>query len=426
MPAGGFGKNLAASIRAFSSCVRASTAASGLRRKSGMSVAAGGAQLRSRAHCTGSPLTDFDCFSFDCYGTLVDWEGSIHQALAPLYTKLPDDHPLRYDRDNLLKAFIQNEGITYGRLAEELGVAASKADKAAFGLGVGDWPIYPDTADALKRLQKHFKLVILSNVKIDNSNLTLAKQFKDVKFDAVYTAEDIGSYKPDARNFEYLITHCREHLGIPSEEIIHVAQALFHDQVSTRAARLATPWIERGEDVPSAIGGNLEEFADKGSFSWRFKNMGEMADAFEGLKDKTKFQASDSLTQALHGIRGSKEKAVGSAEKAEQTQQELERCLEESETREHEIRSACGIVTGGARGSERTTKRAKDAEAERATAQEDARKANEEMDRVIETVETEEQMRVTAVLEAKEPPRLVPIYWKGLRKKEHRRKQGPG
>jgi 2-haloalkanoic acid dehalogenase type II len=244
------------------------------------------------------PLRDFECLTFDCYGTLIDWESGIYQALASLYTQLPDDHPLRYNRINLLKAFIKNEGIvqsahptilytnvldqTYGRVAEELGVEVSKADQAKFGQGVGDWPIYPDTVDALKRLQKHFKLVILSNVDNDNFKRTIKKQFGDIKFDAVYTAENIGSYKPDARNFEYLIRHCEEDLGVKSGKIIHVAQALWHDHIPATAAGLATAWIERGENVPSAIGGRLQDLAHRVSFSWRFKNMGEMANAFEG------------------------------------------------------------------------------------------------------------------------------------------------
>ncbi|KAF9700103.1 hypothetical protein EKO04_001719 [Ascochyta lentis] len=253
---------------------------------------------------TNRLLTDFQCLSFDCYGTLVDWEGGIYRALAPLYTQLPDDHPLRNDRQSVLRAFIKNEGIveaakpnilykdvlaqTYERLAEELSVTASEADKDTFGRGVGDWPIYPDTVGALKRLQKHFKLVILSNVDNDNFRRTIAQQFKDIEFDAVYTAENIGSYKPDARNFEYLIRHCEADLGIKSGRIIHVAQALYHDHVPATAAGLATAWIERGETVPSAIGGELEDLKERVSFSWRFKNMRGMADAFQSLEEKGK------------------------------------------------------------------------------------------------------------------------------------------
>ena len=256
---------------------------------------------------TDRPLTDFDCLTFDCYGTLVDWESGIYQALVSLYTQLPDDHPLRYDRINLLRAFIKIEGIvqsadptalytnvlgqTYGRLAEELGVAASEADKAKFGLGVGDWPIYPDTVDALKRLQEHFKLVILSNVDNDSFKRTITQQFEDIKFDAVYTAENIGSYKPDARNFEYLIRHCEEDLGVKSGKIIHVAQALSHDHIPASAAGLATAWIQRGENVPSAMGGRLEDVADRVSFSWHFKNMGEMTNAFVILNDKARLES---------------------------------------------------------------------------------------------------------------------------------------
>jgi 2-haloalkanoic acid dehalogenase type II len=170
-------------------------------------------------------------------------------------------------------------------LAEEFGVAASEADKASFGQGIGNWPIYPDTVDALRRLQEHFKLVILSNVDNDSFQRTIAQQFGGIKFDAVYTAENIGSYKPDPRNFEYLIKHCEEDLGVKSGKIIHVAQALWHDHIPATAAGLATAWIERGENAPSAIGGWLEDFAGRVSFSWRFKNMGEMAGALANLKN---------------------------------------------------------------------------------------------------------------------------------------------
>lgn len=239
-------------------------------------------------------LTDFKCLSFDCYGTLVDWEGGIYKALAPLYEQLPDEHPLRNDRLTLLRSFITTEGLvqtenptalyrqilseSYGRLADDLGVRASDEDKKRFSLGVGNWPIYPDTLEALKKLQRKFKLVILSNVDNDNFEQTLKRQFQGIKFDAIYTAENIGSYKPSAHNFEYLIAQCQADLGITADKIIHVAQALPHDHVPATAAGLTTAWIERGEDVPSAMGGKLDDFKGSVSFSWRFKNLGEMAE----------------------------------------------------------------------------------------------------------------------------------------------------
>lgn len=242
-------------------------------------------------------LHDFRALTFDCYGTLVDWEGGIYKALSPLYTQLPESHPLRNDRIALLNSCIKNEGVvqkanpdmlyskvlgeTYGALAAELGVSATEDDKAAFANSIGDWPIYPDTLEALHRLHKHFKLVILSNVDNDSFARTLKNQFPGLTFDGIYTAQNIGSYKPDPRNFQYLIDHCQSELGVPKDQIIHTAQALPHDHMPANAAGLTSCWIERGEDFPSAMGGRLEDWKDHVAFTWRYKNMGEMADAFE-------------------------------------------------------------------------------------------------------------------------------------------------
>lgn len=245
------------------------------------------------------PLTSFKCLTFDCYGTLVDWEGGIYTALGPLTQQLPTDHSLYNNRPATLKAFIKHEtsvqiehptelyskvlAAAYTNFAAELGVSTNEQDAARFGGGVGDWPVFPDTIHALQRLKKHFKLVILSNVDKDSFSRTLAKQFVGIEFDAIYVAEEIGSYKPDLRNFEYLIAHCEKDLGVKKEDIIHTAQSLFHDQVPATTIGLTCAWIERGEDVESVMGGNLEALGDKVKLSWRYKNMGAFADAFEQI-----------------------------------------------------------------------------------------------------------------------------------------------
>lgn len=252
---------------------------------------------------TSRPITSFSCLTFDCYGTLVDWEGGIWEALTPLRRQLPASHPLHDDRFATLKAFIRLEGEvqrarpdalyravlaeTYGRLAAELGVGAPDEDRARFGASVGDWPAYPDSADALRRLGKRFKLVILSNVDGDSFQRTLAQQLPGVEFDAVYTAQEIGSYKPDPRNFAYLVEHCDRDLGVAKDAIIHTAQALPHDHVPAAKAGLASAWIERGVDVKSAMGGELKDYKDDVAFSWRFRSLGEMADAVEAEAAKS-------------------------------------------------------------------------------------------------------------------------------------------
>ncbi|KAF4512765.1 hypothetical protein G6O67_000107 [Ophiocordyceps sinensis] len=246
---------------------------------------------------SSKPITAFSCLTFDCYGTLVDWEQGIYKALQPLTRQLPASHPLHGNRPATLRAFIRLEGDVqrarpealysavladaYGRLAAEAGASASEAEKTHFGAGVGDWPVFPDTVEALGRLRRHFKLVVLSNVDRASFRRTLARQLAGVDFDAVYTAQDIGSYKPDPRNFEYLVAACQRDLGVERDAIVHTAQSLSHDLVPAKQAGLASAWIERGGDVESVMGGDLDECRDRVDFSWRFQSMGEMADAVD-------------------------------------------------------------------------------------------------------------------------------------------------
>lgn len=252
---------------------------------------------------TTRSIDSFKALTFDCYGTLVDWESGIYNNLQPLNQQLDDSHPLKDDRLGLLRAIVRHEGLVqtanptylyhkvlaeaYGNLAAELGVRADEDAKAEFGYSVGRWPIYPDTLDALKRLHKHFELVIISNVDLDSFKRTLEKQFLGFPFDAVYTAQEIGSYKPDLRNFRYLIEHCDKDLGVKKEDILHTAQSLHHDHVPAKQVGLVSAWIERGEEVESVMGGDPKEYEERVAYSWKFKNMKEMADAVDAAAAKS-------------------------------------------------------------------------------------------------------------------------------------------
>lgn len=243
------------------------------------------------------PLSSFSCLTFDCFGTLVDWESGIYRALSPLTHRLPPSHFLRNDRSALLKAFVAQEhrvqtaypnalynsvlATAFDNLATELGVLTSEDEKRHFGASVGDWPAFTDTVDALKRLQQHFKIVTLSNVDRESFARTLSGPLAGVEFDAIYTAQEIGSYKPNPRNFHYLIDHCDADLGIPKHGIIHTAQSLFHNIVPATAAGMISAWIERGEEAPSVMGGDLASFEGTAKFAWRYKNLKAMADALE-------------------------------------------------------------------------------------------------------------------------------------------------
>jgi len=112
-----------------------------------------------------------------------------------------------------------------------------------FGNSVPHWPAFPDTADAVRVLQQHYKLVILSNV--NREGFAASNRKLGVTFDAIYTAQDPGSYKPASRNFEYMLERLQGDYGISQDEIFHTAQSLFHDHVPAKNARLACAWIDR-------------------------------------------------------------------------------------------------------------------------------------------------------------------------------------
>jgi len=230
-------------------------------------------------------LADFRVLSFDCYGTLIDWESGIWSALEPLRARVG----VKPAREDALAAFArlesgqqeQTPGMAYpevlaavhGQLAAEWGVAANAAEDAAFGGSIGDWPAFPDTADALEYLKQHFRLVVLSNV--DRAGFAATQPWLGVAFDAVYTAQDIGSYKPDVRNFRYLLGRLQA-LGFSQDQVLHVAQSLFHDHVPANALGLASAWIDRRG---GCAGGATAPVVGEVRWDFRFGSLGELAEA---------------------------------------------------------------------------------------------------------------------------------------------------
>jgi 2-haloalkanoic acid dehalogenase type II len=231
-------------------------------------------------------LTDFDVLTFDCYGTLIDWESGMVEALKPLTAKVDP----QLSRDQILEAHARHESaqqvftpakrysellaIVYKRLAEEWGVAASWDEALAYGRSIKDWPAFPDSAEALKYLKQHYKLVILSNV--DNESFAYSNKRLGVTFDAVFTAEDIGSYKPAPRNFQYMLEKL-EGLGVAREKILHTAESLFHDHAPANEFGLASCWIHRRHQQ-GGFGAtvNPEKMPHT---DFRFTSMAEMAEA---------------------------------------------------------------------------------------------------------------------------------------------------
>lgn len=201
-------------------------------------------------------LSDFAVLTFDCYGTLIDWESGIWDALQPLiHSNGRDD----ITRSMALAAFAEAEGaqqeatptMLYPDILQQVHVSMAKrfelqtkADMDhAFGTSVPHWPAFPDSADALRLLKKHFKLVILSNVNRDG--FAASNRKLGVAFDAIYTAQDVGSYKPNPDNFKYLLEHLDKDLGLMQDAVLHTAQSLFHDHLPASKAGLTRAWIDR-------------------------------------------------------------------------------------------------------------------------------------------------------------------------------------
>ena len=221
---------------------------------------------RLTAAADGHPALDLEEFSaltFDCYGTLIDWEAGILAALRPWAAA----HRVEVDDEALLAAFGQAESrreaddptAPYPRilagvledLAADLGVTASPEEAAAFGGSVKDWPAFPDSADALAYLGRHYRLVIVSNV--DRASFRHSNAKLGVTFDAVITAEDAGAYKPAPNHFRVALARLAE-LGVTQDRVLHVAQSLFHDHVPAKELGLRTMWVNRRAAHPGAGG----------------------------------------------------------------------------------------------------------------------------------------------------------------------------
>jgi 2-haloacid dehalogenase len=234
-------------------------------------------------------LTDFKALTFDCYGTLIDWETGLYNALQPLLQA----GAVTLGRDEVLAVFARHEAAqeaatpqmiysellaeVHRRLAGEWGVKADEGRAVAFGKSVPDWPEFPDTQASLQYLRRYYKLVILSNV--DRESFAGTNRRLGVTFDAICTAQDIGSYKPDPRNFEYLIKTLAG-LGVLKRNILHTAQSLFHDHGPAQAAGLSSAWIDRRRER-EGWGATVPPVGTP-RYDFRFASMAEMVKAHQG------------------------------------------------------------------------------------------------------------------------------------------------
>lgn len=231
-------------------------------------------------------LTDYKALTFDCYGTLIDWESGITEGLKPLTDRMKTPP----SRDTVLQAHSRLESThqaqtpakrysdllatIYRRLAEEWGLTVDWKECLTYGQSVANWPAFPDSAKALAYLKEHYKLVILSNV--DNASFEHSRAKLGVDFDAIYTAEDVGSYKPSDTNFAYMLDNLAQ-LGIGKEDILHTAESLFHDHIPAGQQGLATCWIFRRHDQ-EGYGATRDPGAIP-PVDFRFNSMAELVEA---------------------------------------------------------------------------------------------------------------------------------------------------
>lgn len=222
--------------------------------------------------------TRFEALTFDCYGTLIDWEtgllAALRAALAPHGADAGDDDLLaRYARhESAAEAgpYISYRDVLAAALrgvADELGVRPGAEEIAAFAGSVADWPAFPDSAAALARLRARFRLGVLTNC--DDDLFAASDRRLGVEFEWVVTAQQVGSYKPDERNFEVMLAR----IGLPRERVLHIAQSLYHDHVPARRLGLASVWIDRRHDragsgaTPPADASPDATFPDMASFA---------------------------------------------------------------------------------------------------------------------------------------------------------------
>ena len=223
-------------------------------------------------------LAQFEWLSFDCYGTLINWEAGILGYVQPVLQRkgceVPGDEIL-----NLYSEFEpRRQQPPYRTYREVLaGVARDLAgefrvqlsDEEARGLAdsIRNWEPFPDTVHALRRLKSRYKLAVLSNIDDDLFVLTAPKF--GVAFDGLVTAQQVQSYKPSLRNFETLL----ERLQIDKRKLLHLAESLYHDVAPARSMGIATVWVNRRQGRPAAATRLIAEQPDI-----EVATVGELAD----------------------------------------------------------------------------------------------------------------------------------------------------
>ena len=198
-------------------------------------------------------MLDFEgieAVSFDCYGTLIDWESGIVEAIRPVLEArgldLSDSRILALFAD-IEPAAQRTEYVEYrhvlrevmGELARRTGFSPDDADLDCLVESLPNWPIFSDTVGALRALKSRYKIAIISN--IDDDLFALTARRLDVEFDHVITSQQAQSYKPSLHNFVLAL----DRIGVSPDRLLHVAQSAFHDVAPAKSMGLSVVWVNR-------------------------------------------------------------------------------------------------------------------------------------------------------------------------------------
>lgn len=202
-------------------------------------------------------FSQFDWLSFDCYGTLIDWESGILGYVRPLLNR----KGCNADDASILNLYSEFEprrqsgpyhcyrdvlnGVVRD-FARELNFNVTPAEAAGLAESIASWEPFADAVAGLRLLQTRYKLAVLSN--IDDDLFALSAARLKVSFDCVLTAQQLQSYKPAARNFEALLLQ----LAAPPNRVLHVAESLYHDASPAQSFGIATVWVNRRQGRTSA------------------------------------------------------------------------------------------------------------------------------------------------------------------------------
>ena len=237
---------------------------------------------------TDLDLTRFRALSFDCYGTLIDWETGLLAVLFPWAR----EQGLDTADEELLLAFADHEGAVqretpsalypdvlagaFRRTGDQLGTPVTDDWAQRLGDSVPDWPAFPDSPDALARLARRYKLIIVSNV--HRAGFAASNERLRGDFAAIITAEDVGGYKPAENHFRALDAALPGR-GVERSGLLHVAQSLFHDHVPAKREGLPSVWINRRHDRPGW--GATQQPTEEWRYDLEFSSMKDFADAVD-------------------------------------------------------------------------------------------------------------------------------------------------